>query len=390
MAADIEKYLVRPYKKDAFITTLYESIKPRIILSDQSIQREDLELQIYIACIRGLHVNDEDILGVRVLQLFFPEWKEASYELIDKIAHDFEHVHRQIQQTLHHRLGRILQRKIKPSVVAFRMLEQVYEDKGLGELKQLLAHSDELEQAVKQVCAVEYKKVRKKLARNVFRSIIYLFLTKVILAVVIEVPFDLLVFKEIHYLPLLINVLVSPFLLMLIGFFTQIPDRRNTANILMELKSLLRDSTEREVIFEVKRSYQRSTMLTFVFRALYFFAFVVSFGAIIQFLLWLHFNVLSGVLFVVFLSLVSYFGIRIKKIARDLSITNQRENILTLLLDFFSYPVVSFGQYLSQKWSKFNVLAMVFDVIIEAPLKILVEIMEEWFSYFDEKKEELY
>jgi hypothetical protein len=102
------------------------------------------------------------------------------------------------------------------------------------------------------------------------------------------------------------------------------------------------------------------------------------------------FTFVSIVIFLFFLALVSFFGIRIKRIAREYIMVEPRESIFGLLLDFFYIPIVSFGKWLSENFSRVNVFVFVLDFIIEAPFKIFVEIAEEWTKYVRERKEEIY
>ncbi len=75
--------------------------------------------------------------------------------------------------------------------------------------------------------------------------------------------------------------------------------------------------------------------------------------------------------------------------ARELIIIDRREGFLNLLLDFLSLPIVRMGHWFSVKMSKINVFVFLLDFIIEAPLKIVLEVVEDWFSFVREKKEEV-
>ena len=42
------------------------------------------------------------------------------------------------------------------------------------------------------------------------------------------------------------------------------------------------------------------------------------------------------------------------------------------------------------RFAKINIFVFVLDFIIEAPLQILIEIVEDWAGYMKERKEEVY
>jgi len=119
-------------------------------------------------------------------------------------------------------------------------------------------------------------------------------------------------------------------------------------------------------------------------------SFLVPFVLIIYFLDKIEFSYLSILLFLVFLSIVSFFGLRIRNSARELIVLKKRENIISELVDFFTLPFVRLGRWLSFNFSRINVFVFILDFMIEAPLKIMLQAIEEWLAFFKEKKEDLY
>jgi hypothetical protein len=47
------------------------------------------------------------------------------------------------------------------------------------------------------------------------------------------------------------------------------------------------------------------------------------------------------------------------------------------------------GRFLSLNFSKINIFVFILDFLIEAPLKIILQGIEEWLAFFKEKKEDL-
>ncbi|MEK7139532.1 MAG: hypothetical protein AAB817_02430, partial [Patescibacteria group bacterium] len=87
---------------------------------------------------------------------------------------------------------------------------------------------------------------------------------------------------------------------------------------------------------------------------------------------------------------VSFFAVRIRLTARSLIVLDSREGLINILFDFFSVPIVRLGQWLATKLSRINVFVFLLDFVIEAPLKIVLGIIEDWFLFLREKKEEVY
>jgi len=99
---------------------------------------------------------------------------------------------------------------------------------------------------------------------------------------------------------------------------------------------------------------------------------------------------LSLAIFLLFLSLVSFFGIKLRQGVRELIIVNKKENPLAFLLNLASLPFLRMGYWFSVKFAKINLFVFIFDFIIEAPFKIFLEVIEDWISYLREKRDEIY
>jgi hypothetical protein len=68
---------------------------------------------------------------------------------------------------------------------------------------------------------------------------------------------------------------------------------------------------------------------------------------------------------------------------------NEKESFARPFIDFFFMPVLSLGKLLSTSLSRINFLTFIFDVLIEAPFKLIIEVVEEWISFVRNKREEI-
>ncbi len=93
-------------------------------------------------------------------------------------------------------------------------------------------------------------------------------------------------------------------------------------------------------------------------------------------------------MFIFFVSVVTFFSYRIKQSVNELKLS-EKESVFTPLVDFFFMPILSLGKFFSQEISKLNFFIFLFDFIIEAPFKLLFEIIEEWIAFVRKKKEEI-
>jgi hypothetical protein len=242
---------------------------------------------------------------------------------------------------------------------------------------------------IRQACAMRYAKANAKLRRSYIRTIIYVFFTKMLLALLLELPYELYFLKTTNYTPLMINVIFHPILMFIIAASIRMPSQKNTDKIVEILMRIAHEEPQPGFLYRKRMTFGRSALVQNVFRILNGLTYVVSFGLLVWALRLLHFNIVSGILFVFFLSIISFFGLKLRREVKDLIIVDKRNSLFSALIDFFSVPILSVGQWISAKTPKINLFLFVMDFIIEAPFKIFMDVIEDWINFQKEKREEI-
>jgi hypothetical protein len=170
----------------------------------------------------------------------------------------------------------------------------------------------------------------------------------------------------------------------------QMPDEENTKRIFQRLIEIInRDQTfEKTVSLFTKKRKVKKPILIFGFTVFYSLTFLITFSLIHEVLTQLNFNLISEAIFIFFVSVVTFFSYRIKQSVNELKLS-EKESVFTPLVDFFFMPILSLGKFFSQEIAKLNFFIFVFDFIIEAPFKLLFEIIEEWIAFVRKRKEEI-
>ena len=52
-------------------------------------------------------------------------------------------------------------------------------------------------------------------------------------------------------------------------------------------------------------------------------------------------------------------------------------------------PIVTVGSWLSRGVAKLNFLVFVFDFVLEAPFKMILRVMDNWFDFLSRKRDEV-
>lgn len=276
---------------------------------------------------------------------------------------------------------------------AYLILRDVFEQ-NLAHIDTILTDEAKLKFKVDEACRRRYDESKIRLRNTGIRSFIYILLTKVIFALLIEIPYDLYVLKALSYMPIIINVIFPPALMALIILSVTVPGDDNTRRIYQLIKESIVDDPDthhktRPLIVVGRKPKSKSLIFSFLFSSLYLFTYLISFGSIIYLLSYLHFSPVSQGIFIFFVTLVTFFAFKVIQITQEYQVVN-RDNAFTPLFDFFFLPIIRVGQWLSgEVLAKFNFFIFIFDFIIEMPFKAIVEVFDEWVHFVRLKKEEI-
>lgn len=388
-AGEIEEKIV-PYKKEmALIEFAREVLNEKMKVPASMMSEEEKKIQIYLTVLRNLTKSDMGLIRYRLFAMKHSEWFIApSDELISKLASKIGWVIDEIEKQINHPLGENFTRFTKKNLAYFTVLRNVLESNEKSLEKTFSFHYN-IEDAVKEACIKKYKEAKTKLKRAAIRSIIYIFLTKMLLAFLLELPFDKYIIHKVNYFALGVNVLFPPLLMLLVVVTIKVPSKKNTELIVSGIKEMIYNAYTQPP-FIIKGIFSRNSFFLNVFKFFYILIFLASFGLIITILFKLSFNIVSVLLFLFFLSVVSYFGIKIRRNARELLVVQRKEGIGTFIMDLFTIPIIQMGYWLSEKLASINIFVFILDFIIEAPFKTFIEIFEEWIYYIKEEKEKLY
>lgn len=388
VAAELEELLGDRGQSKAMAEFLFERIGERIQVKDGALNETTRRLQVYIACHRVLFKADNEMIAYRLIRFYFSAWMRPAewVERPQDMAARMLTIQAEVEHQIAHPLSQKFLSAVKPWGVALVFLREAFEEKpALAEGLQELTPA--LKQQLTKIAERRYQASYSRLKRGTGRSIIYLFMSKMLLALAFELPFERLLYNQVHATSLIVNITFPPVLMWIVGMFIRVPGKDNTERVLRAVEELL--SVEGPQGREIKIPKQRSGFGRFSFTAVYFLTFCLTFGLVILGLHAIQFTWVSTSIFLFFLSVVSFFAYRLRMGAREYVVLRDKDSLKTVIIDLFMLPILRAGQYLSVQVSRINVLVLFFDFIIETPFKTMLNVLEELFAYLKEKKEEL-
>lgn len=386
-SCEIEDKLAPPHKDQALSDYMYEIMQERIVLRSGlrgiALEEGERNTQIFIAIQKALLRADNALLNYRLLKWHYPQWTKNSQEFLTEITPHLGALKQTLVQEINHPLGPKFFKVCNQYNTPFLILGDV-----LLSNPDILEEPAKLEELITDVYQERYQRSKNKLRRAAIYSTLSIFITKVLIALAIEIPFDLYIIHELIPLNLGINIFFPPILMLIIVKTIKPPRKENTQKTILEVMKIIYQ-TETKDQYEVKQIAEKNFVVRGAIHLFYLTTFLVTFGLIIWGLGKLHFSWLSMIIFLVFISLICFAGLRIRQRSKELSIEKEKESGWVFWIELFSFPLVRVGKWLSAQWSRFNIIIIIFNIILEVPLQIFVEFLESWRRFLKEKKEEI-
>ena len=357
---------------------LYKSLKGRA--SAYGYSEEALNGQLYCAAWRALLGVDDDRLSYALWLLYVPGWHNGVD--LGELAQKLPTVVSSIRATVKGDLQWRIAPKIKNEVIYFRIRHKLLEAHGSG-AAYVLDSPPQLDEFTRKFLEETYEKENERIQKSGIRAVMYLFFTKMVIALVAELPYELYILGGIHYFPLGVNIFFHPLLLFALTRRAGALDEANTNAIIEGLHGVLYEGRVRSV--RVKSAFSGFTVaFSFAYLVLFFFVF----GGVIGVLQLFKFNPVSIGLFLFFLALVSYFAFRIRYRARRWKLVREQGTV-SIILGVLAVPIIRAGEWLSRTFSTINVFVLILDFIIETPFKRMLHFANQFLIYLREKGEEI-
>ncbi|HWZ65642.1 MAG TPA: hypothetical protein VNX65_02470 [Patescibacteria group bacterium] len=233
-----------------------------------------------------------------------------------------------------------------------------------------------------------YRSTRKRLRSALIRSVVFVFITKTIIGLSLEVPYDLATVHSVAILPLMFNLLFPPAYMALVGFSISTPDAHNVKAIKNHIDRIFYQPGQTPITYTVRRQ-ETSPAIRRVFSAIYIIMFGLSFGLLVGALARIGFNIVQGLVFFVFLSTVSFLGLKLVRTAHEFELLDQRSRLVDIISSFLMTPFVRAGQWITDKYSRVNLVTFLLDIAIEVPLKTSLRLVQQWTGFLRDKRDEL-
>ena len=386
-ACEVEEILEPNRRERALIEFMEESMREKIIAPAGMIDSEK-NTQISIGVQQALFKLDKAFISYRLLKERYPEWLNLPSARLEEISQNIYSIWKTIEKDLTHPLAgkfyKILERYDTPYLILGDVLS-VDPQKA----QEMILNTGTLEGAIKETYSKRLHKLSSRLKKAAIFSTISIFLTKMVLAFIAEIPVDIYILHhQLNLQALGLSIIIPPFLMFAMVLSIKPPKKSNLEKVIMETTKII-FTTEKKDNYKIYTSKKRGFLLSAMIFIVYLITFFISF----KFILWsmdkLSFGLMSKIIFIIFFSLIFFAGAKIRERAKELSVEEERGGLFSFLFDSFSLPFLRLGQWLSGQWTRFNIVMVMITALIDMPFHLFTELLEQWRYFIKEKKDEI-
>ena len=392
-AVEVEEVLSAPKRERALIELMTNDLAEKLEIKERKRQKvylaqEERVLQIFIAVQRALLKLDNATITFHVLERFYPDWNKPSQETLQYVGANIARLQDNIQNILEHpyaeRFYQVAEKYDTPYLIVHDIISADPE-----KFSTLLENPQMLEDEIRHAYNRRHSRLRKRLKRAAFYSTLSIFITKVLLALSIEIPFEKFINGDLNFIPIGLSIAVPPMLMLILVGTVKTTSKENFDRVTVEVMKIIMKRLEKDVYLMAPPKERGGGTLGLVY-GFYTLSFLISFGLAVWVLTQLNFSIFSILIFLMFVSLVLFAGTKIRQRAGELLVEPEQGTFFYNILDIFSLPMIQVGRWLSGQISRYNVIVFALNFLIEAPFQIFVEFLDQWRNFLKEKKEEIH
>ncbi|PID29679.1 hypothetical protein CR983_03650 [Candidatus Saccharibacteria bacterium] len=357
-----------------FVQFVYEQLSAAI--TSQAVfgcEIDDYAVTLYVAIHRALLKSDDATIRTQLLQYY-----QVNQHDLDQYTAYNQRIDTVLDADTTDKLYHVVDRQGAP----FRILRRMLEDQ--PDVPNLLERRSVFLDAYEHQINAEYEHTGQRINRGVFRSVVFLVITKVLIGLAIELPYDLWTYGVIVWLPLVVNMLFPPLYMLLLRATYRLPSYANTTALVDRIDTML---------YGEKLTLQRSRLIGRsygpIFSVVYVCISIIIFAGVLYLLLMMNFALVHIAIFFVFLSAASFLGFRLSRLIREIEVGRSAQNGMTFVRDLVFLPFVVVGRWMSDKYSRVNIVTIILDMLIELPLKTVLRLVRQWGAFIDDRKDQM-
>ncbi len=390
-ACEIEELLFPNFKENALINLMTNILYQKIGITPSN-QVDDMEkfLQTYIAVHRTLYNFDNSIIAYNLIKIKYPFWVKEDPASVKKVIEEAIKIRQDLEEDLENPLGKKFFQIAGKYDAAYRLINDITGE--INNTPSVVRNTYADEKKLNELIESVYETRRKTLKKRLFRSSIYstlsIFVSGMASFIIFEGPVARLAGEPFKLTTLFFDLLIPSLVMFLLVLAIRPPHPSNYPVIVQEIKKIVYQQSEEDV-YELELYKKKNKFLN----ALFILASTLFGLAGLALVFWL-FKIAkvpwtSMYIDTINVAMVFFAATAIKASSKEITIKD-KGNILESFLDLFSVPMAKFGQWFSNKWREYNIVAALFTVLVDTPFSAIIRLVEDWQNFLKEKSAEIH
>jgi len=377
-ASRIEEELF-PFPEGVLLAEMmYGTMKEGLVLRNCPLEEREAGLQLFIAVQKALFRPDPSQLEYILLKVTYPSWGNFSDAELAEVAGNLAAFRMTAKKILENPFAPYFLKVCNKEKIIFQLIGDLVFDR---------APLDDFESQLKFLYGKRYQKAAQQLHRLAFFSVLSFLISKMVVAIAIEVPLDQYLYHAVSLTSMAVNIIFPPFLMLLIVLGVRLPSKQNYDLVERAVREIIGGDEKRKYTVVIPKKKGGIT------RFFVYLAYAAALVAVLYYatkeLLALHFSPASIVIFLLFTSMVVATGVKIRNRTKEMSLEKEKASVWSFLADLVIVPFMTIGRWIISGLSKFNVLVIIFNFLIELPFQFFIEFIENFREFVKARKEEI-
>jgi len=390
-AVDIEEILTNPVKERVLLEAMTQTLTGRIrIRPEGSMTDDEKKTHVYIAVSRTLFDLDDSFILAQLLKFSYKEWLNPSPELLEKLATDIPAIWSEKDKVLEHAVSRQLYTICERIDAVYMLIGDVLDTHKENPQKAVAVFSDKtkLTAEITEAYNKRYLSLKSRLMRLAIFSTLSVFLSNWVTFYIVEVPLAQLFYERFNLIAAIVDFTVPTVVMFALVSIIRPPAEENVTQVLSAVNQFVYDD-EKKKLYDVYIKKRKNSMFMLVVGSLYLF---MMFGVLggVGYLFYIARLPMTSVIFDTFTIALTFFAaVGIRNKSKELSV-DDKTPVWEFLLDMLSVPIARIGSILAAKWKEYNIIAIVFTFLVETPMVVVFDFIENWSQYIKERRAELH
>ncbi len=390
-ACEVEEILVNPVKEEGVIKAMTELLNQRLsVFPADALKPEEKLEYVRISTQRTLYDLDDKYIIYQILKQMYPQWQQLDDQSIAEFSKELPNIEKKFFEKINTPISRKFDYIAENIDTVFMLLDDILEKlkEKPREIRATLENKKETIKLLTEAYEKRFKTLKRRLLRLAIFSTLSVFLSNFVTFYIVEVPLAKLFYEGFNLMAAIIDFLVPTIVMFLLVIIIKPPKPDNLKKVISTaLQFIYKDEGKEN--YRINLYNEKLTAFNIFMTLIYVISALVAFGGL-AYIFYLGQLPVTSIIFDTFTIALNVFAaVVIRNQSRELNVEDER-SFVDFVLDILTVPIAKFGSFLARKWREYNIVAIFFDFVIEAPLAGVLTFIQGWSEYIRERRSELH